>query len=88
MCGAFGRHLDVHNAKRIGLLPDIPVERFRLYDDAAISGCERVLVDSSGATRLESIRKKAVIVNLAQTAEFDSLFLENLYLRPQGAIET
>ena len=29
-----------------------------------------------------SLRKRAAIINLSQTSDFDALFLENLYLQP------
>jgi uncharacterized 2Fe-2S/4Fe-4S cluster protein (DUF4445 family) len=88
VCGAFGRRLDVGNAKSIGLLPDVPDERFELWDDAALSGCERLLVAPASASELRSLRAKARIANLAQTPDFDSLFLENLYLRSLGETQT
>ena len=87
VCGAFGEHLDSGNARRIGLLPDIEAARFELCSDAAVSGCELLLTPAPGSAKLQSAREMAVVVNLAQTPDFDALFLENLYLRPQGVTE-
>jgi uncharacterized 2Fe-2S/4Fe-4S cluster protein (DUF4445 family) len=87
VCGAFGRHMNSDNAAKIGLLPDIPAERFELHEEAAVQGCEQLLVGTSAAAaRLESLRERAVVVNLAQTPDFETLFLDNLYLRPLGMI--
>ena len=38
VCGAFGGHLNISNAKAIGLLPDLPQERFVISGNAALSG--------------------------------------------------
>ncbi len=82
VCGVFGQHLDIRNAQRIGLLPDIPPERVELCGNTALAGCERLLLSPARTAELASLRKQAAIVNLSQTSDFDALFLENLYLQP------
>jgi uncharacterized 2Fe-2S/4Fe-4S cluster protein (DUF4445 family) len=82
VCGVFGQHLNIRNAQRIGLLPDIPPEHIELCGNTALAGCERLLLSASAAAELLSLRKRAAIINLSQTADFDALFLENLYLQP------
>jgi uncharacterized 2Fe-2S/4Fe-4S cluster protein (DUF4445 family) len=88
VCGAFGRHLNPLSATRIGLLPDVPPGRVEIFEEAAVAGCERLLVETSSRAELDSLRAKTVVVNLAQTPDFDELFLDNLYLRPLEVVVT
>lgn len=85
VCGAFGRHLDAANARLIGLLPDVPLERIELSGNAAMAGCERLLLSPESGAELDAVRDEALIVNLARTDDFADLFLENLYLRRMEA---
>lgn len=80
--GAFGRYLDVANARKIGLLPPVPLETVELAGNTALAGCCDVMLSSMAAQRLESLRSRARLVNLAHHPDFDQLFLENLYLQP------
>ena len=88
VCGAFGQHLNIPNAQAIGLLPDIPSKRVELCGNTALAGCERLLLSPTGTTDLLSLRKRATIINLSQVSDFDSLFLENLFLQPLKVDET
>ena len=82
VCGAFGRNLNVRNAQRVGLLPDLTEGCVELCGNTALAGCERLLLSSIGSAELVSLRRKATIINLSQASDFDALFLENLYLQP------
>ncbi len=82
VCGAFGEHLNICNAQGIGLLPATSHERIELCGNTALSGCERLLLSPVWAADLESLRRRATIINLSQSSDFESLFLENLYLQP------
>ncbi len=82
ICGAFGRHLDIRNAQRIGLLPSTDLEIFRLCGNTSLAGCELVLLKSSCKAELENLRRQTEVISLSAISDFETLFLENLYLRP------
>ncbi len=88
VCGAFGQHLNISNAQAIGLLPDIPSKRVLLCGNTALAGCERMLILPANAAEMLSLRKSATIINLSRISDFDSLFLENLFLQPLKVDET
>jgi uncharacterized 2Fe-2S/4Fe-4S cluster protein (DUF4445 family) len=88
VCGAFGRHLNTRNAQLIGLLPDVPPERIELCGNTALAGCEHLLLSPIKRVDMESLRNRAVIVNLSQASDFETLFVENLYLQPLRVDET
>ncbi len=83
VCGAFGQHLNIGNAQSIGLLPDISPKRFELCGNTALAGCEQLLLLPGKTDELASLRQNASIINLSQVTDFETLFLENLYLQPQ-----
>ena len=82
VCGAFGQYLDIGNAQAIGLLPKTPSERVVLCGNTALGGCELLLLAPGASAELALLRRSAVIINLAQAPDFDTAFLECLYLRP------
>jgi uncharacterized 2Fe-2S/4Fe-4S cluster protein (DUF4445 family) len=88
VCGVFGQHLNISNAQFIGLLPDIPPEDTELCGNTALTGCERLLLSPPNSADLAALRERAAIINLSQAADFESLFLENLYLQPLRWEET
>lgn len=80
--GAFGRYLDVGSAQAIGLLPPVPPETVELAGNTALAGCCDVMLSSLAAERLDQLRSRARLVNLARYPDFDQAFFENLYLQP------
>ena len=82
VCGAFGYALNVTNAQAIGLLPAVRPERVELCGNTALAGSTEMLFSPEGVARLQQLRAKAQVVNLAQWPDFDELFLAHLYLHP------
>jgi len=60
IAGGFGRYLDIEQAVRIGMLPDIPRDRFRYLGNSAIAGTYLALLSGE-------IRKEAATVSRAMT---------------------
>ncbi|WP_131112120.1 ASKHA domain-containing protein [Sulfuricystis thermophila] len=83
--GLFGRYLDVENARQIGLLPDVPAEHIELAGNSALTGAVALLLSESARAMLARARATASCVNLAKMANFDTAFLEHLYLRPMSS---
>jgi uncharacterized 2Fe-2S/4Fe-4S cluster protein (DUF4445 family) len=82
VCGIFGRNLNIGNAQTIGLLPNIASRHIELCGNTALAGCECLLVTPGIAAALSHLRSQSTIVNLSQVSEFETRFMENLYLRP------
>jgi uncharacterized 2Fe-2S/4Fe-4S cluster protein (DUF4445 family) len=81
VCGTFGRFLHVARAQSVGLLPEVPVERVELHADAALHGCESLLLSGDTAAHLATLRENAKVINLAEDPEFEARFLEHLHFR-------
>jgi uncharacterized 2Fe-2S/4Fe-4S cluster protein (DUF4445 family) len=83
--GVFGQNLNVANAQQIGLLPAIPVELIETAGNTALAGGEAILLTADSAEHLREARRQTEIVNLSACADFETLFLEHLYLQPIDA---
>ncbi len=79
--GVFGQYLNIANAQEIGLLPAIPGLSIETSGNTALSGCEALLLSLGAKNKLKEVRNNAVFVNLSSVAEFETLFLDNLYLK-------
>jgi uncharacterized 2Fe-2S/4Fe-4S cluster protein (DUF4445 family) len=82
VAGAFGLHLDLENAIAVGLLPDLPIDRFHLAGNTALSGALDIMVSPQSQRMLLLARERTKLVNLSMDPDFDDLFVENLFLRP------
>ena len=80
--GVFGRLLNIRNAQNIGLLPGVGAHSIELCGNTALAGCEMLLASPDQLLELESVRKKARVINMSNHSEFEELFLENLYVKP------
>lgn len=84
-CGAFGRLLDVANAQSIGLLPPVPIDAVELQGNAALAGCEMLLLSATATSTLQHLLATAQLHNMAEEADYETLFVESLYLQPMQA---
>ena len=85
VCGAFGRTLDLDNARAVGLLPPIPSQRTELLADASLAGCERALLDAPGAD-FSALAPRIRAINLSQVADYDDKYIDHLRLRPMPPV--
>lgn len=81
VAGAFGNYLDVENARRIGLLPDLPAVRFRSMGDAALEGAYLCLVAGEPGLKLaRRIAAETEYLDLAGRPDFQRVFINSLRL--------
>ena len=85
VCGAFGSFLNIAHAQEIGLLPEISPLRVEMHGQAALTGCELLLLSGNRTAMLEPLRKRARIFNLAQTSNFEKHFIDGLCFQPMSA---
>ncbi|NJA08135.1 DUF4445 domain-containing protein [Methylococcaceae bacterium WWC4] len=82
ICGSFGRHLDLHHAVRVGLLPALSAERTKIMANAGLAGCEQLLLDARGESRLQAVLARAGVVNLGDSPAYEARFIDHLRLCP------
>lgn len=81
VCGAFGRTLDIGHARQLGLLPPVDPALVELHGDAALAGCERVLLSMKGRALLGHAAANLNAVNMSLAEEYDDMYIAHLRLR-------
>jgi uncharacterized 2Fe-2S/4Fe-4S cluster protein (DUF4445 family) len=81
IAGAFGAYIDIRSAIAIGLLPDLPSERFEQVGNAAGLGIRQMLASKGARVRAAEIAARCRYVELSTRAEFQKTFMRNIGFR-------
>ena len=79
IAGAFGTYLDVPSALRIGMFPDVPVDRFQQIGNAAGMGAKYMLISQSQRQEAAQLICDVDYVELTVYPNFKKVFLNALY---------
>lgn len=74
LAGGFGNYIRRENAQRIGLLPDLPLERIRFVGNAASTGAKTVLLARELRQTAEDIARATEHVDLSLDLDFQMEF--------------
>jgi len=80
IAGAFGTYIDVTSAMTIGMLPCLPLDRFRQVGNAAGKGAALALVSRRKRIEAHVLARKAGYIELASAPGFMNLFTQAMYL--------
>jgi uncharacterized 2Fe-2S/4Fe-4S cluster protein (DUF4445 family) len=78
LAGAFGTYINLENALKIGLLPDIQLNRIEKVGDIALEGARQVLISQEKRKDVELIGRIIQHVRLEMEEDFQDMFLEDL----------
>ena len=84
--GGFGNYLDAHKAITIGLLPDIPVDRYQFIGNGSVQGAKTMLLSRQALEEAESIASKMTYIELSTDPKFMNEYTSALFL-PHTDIE-
>jgi uncharacterized 2Fe-2S/4Fe-4S cluster protein (DUF4445 family) len=79
LAGAFGNYIRRESARRIGLLPDIPLEKIQFIGNAAAAGAREVLLSRSARCHAETLARDIQYVELAGQPEFQTIFGDSMF---------
>jgi len=86
LAGAFGNFVRAQSAIRIGLLPDVPIDKVKFIGNAAGTGAKMVLAGKTCRQEAESLAKQTRYVELAGRPDFQMEFAEAmLFPEPEAA---
>jgi uncharacterized 2Fe-2S/4Fe-4S cluster protein (DUF4445 family) len=74
VAGAFGTYLDLGSAVRVGMFPDLPVQRFRQVGNAAGMGAKQMLVSAERRRAAVQAIKQVDYIELTTHAGFTTRF--------------
>jgi uncharacterized 2Fe-2S/4Fe-4S cluster protein (DUF4445 family) len=78
--GAFGQYINVENAIKIGLLPDLPWDRFHFLGNTAILGSYMALLSIQSRQQIQEIAQMMTYVELSADNTFYDAFTAALFL--------
>jgi uncharacterized 2Fe-2S/4Fe-4S cluster protein (DUF4445 family) len=80
IAGAFGTYIDVASAVAIGMLPSLPLNRFRQAGNAAGMGAKLALISLAKRAESQVIASRVKYIELASAPNFEQTFIQASYL--------
>ncbi len=78
--GSFGKYINVEKAVQIGLLPDLPWDRFQFLGNTSVRGAYFALLDKTARSRVQEIASKMTYIELSADNSFYEAFMSALFL--------
>ena len=78
--GSFGKYINVEKAIQIGLLPDMPWDRFQFLGNTSVRGAYYVLLDRDARERVQDIAARMTYIELSADNTFYDAFVSALFL--------
>ncbi len=80
IAGAFGTYINVASAITIGMLPSLPINRFRQVGNAAGMGAKLALISLSQRAEAQAIASRVNYIELASAPNFMQTFIQASYI--------
>jgi uncharacterized 2Fe-2S/4Fe-4S cluster protein (DUF4445 family) len=80
VAGTFGEYIAADKAVSIGMLPDIPLDKFKLLGNSSLSGATKILLDRECIEKIDKIASTVTYKELNASAEFMSLYRAAMFL--------
>ncbi len=78
--GSFGKYINVEKAIEIGLLPDLPWDRFQFLGNTAVRGAYLALLDRQARDRVKEIADRMTYIELSADNTFYEAFMSAMFL--------
>ena len=80
IAGAFGTYIDVESAIAIGMLPDLPLERYTQVGNAAGTGTRMAMLSTAERKKADAMVGNIDYIELAQVPGFSKRYAQVTYL--------
>jgi uncharacterized 2Fe-2S/4Fe-4S cluster protein (DUF4445 family) len=80
IAGGFGSYLNVHDSVQIGLLPDLPTEKFEFIGNSSVKGARLALLSQKALGEASELARKMTYVELSIGTTFMDEFVSALFL--------
>jgi uncharacterized 2Fe-2S/4Fe-4S cluster protein (DUF4445 family) len=78
--GSFGKYINVEKAIEIGLLPDLPWEKFQFLGNTAVRGAYLALLDRQAREKVKEIASGMTYIELSADNSFYDAFMSAMFL--------
>jgi uncharacterized 2Fe-2S/4Fe-4S cluster protein (DUF4445 family) len=79
IAGGFGNYLDIEKAVTIGLLPDLPRERFRFIGNSSLVGAREILLSHQAYTLAQEVAKSITYFELSTEPKYMDEYVAALF---------
>ena len=80
IAGGFGRYIRIADAIAIGMLPDLPLERFSYVGNSSLTGAYMALLSREHRRRLAEIASRITYVDLSSNPRYMDSYVKALFL--------
>ncbi|TDA70528.1 MAG: DUF4445 domain-containing protein [Clostridia bacterium] len=80
IAGGFGNYLNIHDAIQIGLLPDLPVEKYAFVGNTSVKGAKLALLSRPALEAAQELARKMTYLELSAGSSFMDEFVSALFL--------
>jgi len=80
IAGSFGRFLDLEQAKIIGMVPDLPADRFRYVGNASLTGSHMALISEKHRRTQRAIASRMTNIELSTDVSYMDQYTAALFL--------
>jgi uncharacterized 2Fe-2S/4Fe-4S cluster protein (DUF4445 family) len=80
IAGGFGKFLNIHNAIKIGLLPDMPINKYTYLGNSSLLGAHLILVSGRNRELAESVADKITYLELNTESNYMHEFTGAMFL--------
>ncbi len=80
IAGGFGHSIDVEKAIVVGLLPELPAERFRFMGNASLGGARIAAVSRGFFEKTDRVARSMTNIELSNNAQFMDEFMAAMFL--------
>ena len=80
IAGGFGRYIQIEDAVRIGMLPDLPHGRFSYIGNSALTGAYIALLSREHRHRLEDMAARITYVDLSSDPRYMDSYVKAMFL--------
>ena len=78
--GSFGKYINVEKAVQIGLLPDMPWDRFKFLGNTSVRGAYYALLDKEAREQIREIATRMTYIELSADNSFYDAFMSAMFL--------
>lgn len=78
IAGAFGNYIRSEALLSLGTVPRVPRQRIRFLGNASLEGVRQFILDRENEKRVKEFAQKAEFVELADSPEFQEIFIQQL----------
>jgi len=80
VAGGFGNFLDVQKSVFIGLLPDLPIDKFEFIGNSSLSGARQSLLSAGDFLNAKAIAQNMMYVELSVEPSFMNEYVSAIFL--------